>query len=92
MIVVSLLIILATLQYKLWFGDGSVLAWQKSQNTLEKLNKKNEILSKKNRHIALDIKALKSGDQAIEEQARHELGMIKEDEVYYQVVDSLHTH
>lgn len=47
----------------------------------------NDKLVVRNRALEADIKELKSGDQALEEQARHELGMIKQNEVYYQFVD-----
>lgn len=47
----------------------------------------NNQLVLRNKALEADIKELKAGNQALEEQARHELGMIKESEIYYQFVD-----
>lgn len=87
MIVVFLLFILAGLQYKLWFGDESIIQWTQLKKKLTIQQKTNEKLSARNRAMEADIIALKSGDQALEEQARFDLGMIKQDETYYQFVD-----
>lgn len=47
----------------------------------------NNKLAARNRALEADISELKRGDQALEEQARYELGMIKANEIYYQFVD-----
>lgn len=47
----------------------------------------NNKLSARNRAIEADISELKSGDQALEEQARSDLGMVQQGETYYQFVD-----
>lgn len=54
---------------------------------LEAHKSQNDKLAARNKALEADIKELKSGDQALEEQARYELGMIKQNEVYYQFVD-----
>lgn len=83
---VILIIILAIvgLQYKLWFGDGSIPAWMNLQKKLERQEEINEKLLERNKIVEADIAELKSGNQALEEQARYELGMIKKGEEYYQ--------
>lgn len=84
---IFLILVLAALQYKLWVGDGSV--WQ-SANLKKKLvaqNESNLKLAAQNRALEADIEDLKSGDRALEDQARYDLGMIKKGEVYYQFVD-----
>ncbi len=87
----SLLVILVLaflgLQYKLWVGDGSILQWVNLEKKLTVQAKENEQLVARNRALAADILELKSGEQALEEQARYELGMVKEDEVYYQFIE-----
>jgi cell division protein FtsB len=86
-IVLFLIVALLGLQYKLWIGDGSVMQWLHLEHKLGKQQEKNKTLLVRNQTIEADIAELKSGDQSLEEQARFELGMIKEGEVYYQFVD-----
>ena len=87
MIIIFLVVALLGLQYKLWVGDGSVAQWLHLEKKLNDKNDENKQLLARNQAIEADIAELKSGDQALEEQARFELGMIKEGEVYYQFVD-----
>lgn len=75
------------LQYKLWLGEGSLPQWKHLEKQIVLQKTANEALASRNRAIAEDILELKSGDQALEEQARYELGMIKSDEMYYQFVE-----
>jgi cell division protein FtsB len=84
---VILICAFAGLQYKLWFGDGSIHQWLELEHKniiQEELNQK---LTERNQVLANEIKDLKSGKQALEEKARTDLGMIKDDETYYQLVD-----
>lgn len=83
-VLIFLLLALIGLQYKLWLGDGSVLQWFRLENKLAIEEQENKKLAVRNRAIEADILELKSGEQALEEQARYELGMVKEGEVYYQ--------
>ncbi|WP_133137418.1 cell division protein FtsB [Legionella rowbothamii] len=84
---IILIIALVVLQHKLWLGDGNLIQWVALQKKLTDHEQENDKLVVRNRALEADIKELKSGDQALEEQARHELGMIKQNEVYYQFVD-----
>lgn len=86
-IVILLIIVLLGLQYKLWIGDGSMTQWLRLEQKLDAQQQKNKQMLARNQVIDADIAELKSGEQALEEQARFELGMIKEGEVYYQFVD-----
>lgn len=86
-IFIFLLLALLGLQYKLWLGDGSVRQWLHLENKLVVEEQDNKQLAARNRAIEADVLELKSGDQALEEQARYELGMVKEGEVYYQCDD-----
>lgn len=86
-IFIILIIALVVLQHKLWLGDGNVLQWVNLEQKLEDHQQNNNKLAARNRALEADIKELKSGDQALEEQARYELGMVKENEVYFQFVD-----
>ncbi len=86
-IILVLILMLAALQYKLWLGDGSVFQWVGLEQKLADQEQANEKLLTRNRAIEADILELKGGEQALEGQARYELGMVKENEIYYQFVD-----
>ncbi|ADI29469.1 cell division protein FtsB [Methylotenera versatilis] len=85
-------ILIALLQYPLWLGKGSWLrVWDLSRQ-LATQQEKNSALKARNETLDAEVRDLKSGRAAIEERARSELGMIKQDEVFYQVLDnSAHT-
>lgn len=87
MIVVFLVVALLGLQYKLWVGDGSVGQWLLLEKKLATQDEDNTKLIARNHAVEADIAELKSGDQALEEQARFELGMVKEGESYYQFAE-----
>lgn len=86
-IVLFLVIILVSLQYKLWMGEGSVSHWLHLEQKRRSQEHENKKMAAHNQALMADIAELKSSDHALEEQARFELGMIKEGEVYYHVVD-----
>ena len=86
-IMIVLVLALVSLQYKLWVGDGSIRQWLHVEKKRQQKEAENNEKIARSRAIEADIRELKSGDQALEEQARFELGMIKEGEVYYQFVD-----
>jgi len=87
-IIVSCLILaLIGLQYKLWLGDDSIPKWFHLEAKLVDQEQENTKLAARNRAIEADIIELKSGEQALEEQARYELGMVKNGEVYYHFVE-----
>lgn len=80
-------VLIALLQYPLWLGKGSWLrVWNVSQQISSK-KEKNKALKQRNETLSAEVRDLKQGNAAIEERARSELGMIKEDEVFYQVID-----
>lgn len=84
----SLAALLALLQYALWFGDGGLRdLWQLEDQVAEQRSE-NERLRERNAALAAEVKDLKTGLEAVEARARLELGMIKDDEVFYQVIDA----
>lgn len=87
LLLILLLVVFISLQYKLWFGAGSMKDWMslKEKTTLQL--QQNKRLHAKNEALLTEVEALKNGDQTIEEQARQTLGMVRDDEVYFQVVD-----
>lgn len=86
-IIFCLLLILAALQYKLFCGDSGLFQSRQLEMKLASQVAENQGLTARNRAMAAEIEELKKGDQALEEQARFELGMIKDKEVYYQFED-----
>ena len=87
LVFIILIIILVFLQHKLWLGDGNLIQWVSLQKKLVEHEQENNKLIARNKALEADIKELKSGEQALEEKARQELGMVKENEVYYKFVD-----
>lgn len=80
--------LIALLQYPLWLGKGSWLrVWDLNQK-IEVQSQKNNSLKARNETLDAEVRDLKSGRAAIEERARSELGMIKSDEVFYQVMEN----
>jgi cell division protein FtsB len=84
---IVLIIALVVLQHKLWLGDGNIIQWISLQQKLKEHQQENNKLAARNKALEADIEELKSGDQALEEQARYELGMVKNNEAYYQFVE-----
>ena len=80
-------ILIALLQYPLWLGKGSWLrVWNVNQQ-IDEQKDKNAAFKQRNETLNAEVRDLKQGNAAIEERARSELGMIKQDEVFYQVID-----
>lgn len=86
-IITCLFIMLIFLQYKLWLGNGSVLQWIHLEKKLLAQINENYKIEQKNAVITTEINDLKHDAQTIEELARYELGMVKNNETYYQVFD-----
>ena len=80
-------LILALLQLSLWFGDGSLPdAWRLKKSIVEQ-TEQNSKLSARNETLKAEVLDLKEGNDAIEERARSELGMIKKGEKFYQIIE-----
>lgn len=82
-----LFILLLLLQYKLWLGDGGLLQLWHHHQAVEEQQELNDELLERNQSLEAEVVDLKQGEEAIEERARTELGMIKDGETFYQVVD-----
>ena len=77
--------LIVAIQYPLWLGKGGWLRVWDVDRQLEAQMAKNERLESRNGALAADVKDLKQGSDAIEERARYELGMVRSDEVFFQV-------
>jgi cell division protein FtsB len=80
-------ILIASLQYPLWLGKGSWLRVWDINRQISEQKEKNIALKARNDTLDAEVRDLKQGYAAIEERARNELGMIKQDEVFYQVIE-----
>jgi cell division protein FtsB len=80
-----LVALIVAIQYPLWLGKGGWLRVWDVDRQLEAQGAKNERLEVRNSALAAEVKDLKQGSDAIEERARYELGMVKNDEVFFQV-------
>ena len=82
-----LLAMLLLLQYPLWLGKGSWLKVWDLNRQVESQQQINQQTQTRNAVLDAEVRDLKQGTAAIEERARSELGMIKRDEVFFQVLD-----
>src|SRR5262249_54848562 len=80
-------IVLIALQVRLWCSDVGILARRDLQARVDEQARRTQQLRERNRLLAVEVDALKSGSAGIEARARSELGMIKDGETFYLVVD-----
>jgi cell division protein FtsB len=84
-IILAVLIVL--IQYPLWLGRGGwVRAWDIDRQ-LAAQKAQNDRLAARNEALTAEVQDLKQGLEAIEERARFELGMVRQDEVFVQIVE-----
>ncbi len=75
------------IQYPLWLGKGGWLrAWEVDRR-LAAQKEANLALERRNLALGAEVRDLKQGFDAIEERARYELGFVKSDEVFFQIVE-----
>ncbi len=84
---VIFVMMLVTLQYRLWIGAGSVPDIFRMNEAVASQLDENQDLLTRNHALEAEVIDLKTGDAAIEERARSELGMIGQDETFFQIVD-----
>lgn len=82
---VILLVLIALLQYPLWFGKGGWLRVWEYEDQLQAQREVNQGLERRNAGLDAEVRDLKSGYDAIEERARYELGLVKPGEIFVQV-------
>ena len=83
-IVLALLTVIT--QYPLWWGKGGWMRVHELQKKVASQQETNEALLARNNALQAEVQDLKSGTAAIEERARQDLGMVKEDEVFVQIL------
>ena len=83
-----MIVLLILLQYRLWNGTGSLSEVNVLKKEIQKIKSENEILKERNLSLTEEVVDLKERDEAIEEIARSEMGMIKDGETFYQIIDN----
>lgn len=86
-LILSLLLILGWLQYRLWVGEGSLAEVHALKSDIAEQTQEIAALRARNQALAAEVANLKEGNQALEERARMGLGMIKQGEVFLQVIE-----
>ena len=86
-LILILIVALTALQYRLWVGEGSIAHVVRLNKEIDKQRAENARLIERNKLLAAEVDALKNGTAAIEARARNDMGMVKEGETYYFVVD-----
>jgi cell division protein FtsB len=86
-----LLVILLLLQLRLWRGEGSLADIDRLDNEIAAQTAANAVLTQRNDGLLHEVSDLKTGLDSVEEHARSELGLIKQGETYYLIVDKAAT-
>lgn len=86
-LVTILIVILLIFQYRLWFGEGSFAHKSELTRAVAEQKARNERLKERNRILAEEVEGLRSDPDATEERARTDLGMIRNDETFFLVLD-----
>jgi cell division protein FtsB len=87
LIIAFLFFVFIFLQYRLWFVSGGVYEMLGLKKTVNTQKNENDNLKKHNDDLLQQIKRLQNSTDATEAHARNELGMIKKDEKFYEIVN-----
>jgi cell division protein FtsB len=85
-LVLGVLIVL--IQYPLWLGKGGWMRVWEIDRQVSAQKQANGKSQTRNRALDAEVRDLKQGTEAVEERARYELGMVKQDEIFFQVLPS----
>ena len=87
LLLLLLALLLASLQYTLWFGNGGQNEVEALRAQVARQEAENLKLQQRNEALKAEVEDLKSGEAAVEERARSELGMVKPGETFYRVIE-----
>jgi cell division protein FtsB len=79
--------LLLLIQYPLWLGKGGMLRVWEMERQIEVQRESNSKLQMRNAALDAEVRDLKQGLEAVEERARSELGMIRKDEIFFQLIE-----
>jgi len=86
LVAVALAFFILVLQYPLWLGKGGWLRVWELDRQVTAQKEQNAKLQQRNSALDAEVRDLKQGFEALEERARYELGMVRQDEVFFQVL------
>ena len=86
LLILILVLLLALLQYRLWFGEGGFTDIRGLEERVAAQEAENQLLVERNAELQAEVEDLRERLDAVEERARSELGLIREGEEFYQVV------
>ena len=87
LILILFAMLLAGAQYRLWFGEGGLAEVNRLKGQIAEQQAENERLLERNRVMEAEVMELKQGMETVEERARHELGMVREGETLYLLME-----
>ena len=85
-VLLALLVLLLLLQYRLWMAEDGVRQMWQLRATVAEQRAENAELRRRNEALEAEVEDLRQGQDALEERARSDLGMIREGEVFFQIV------
>jgi cell division protein FtsB len=80
-----LTVLIVLMQYPMWFGKGGWYQVWENDRQLNAQRDDNQRLEQRNAGLDAEVRDLKNGNDALEERARYELGLVKDGEVFVQV-------
>ncbi len=87
LLAITLIGLILLIQYPLWLGKGGLLRVWDMERQIEAQRVVNSGLQARNAALDAEVRDLKQGLEAVEERARNELGMIRRDEIFFQVLE-----
>jgi cell division protein FtsB len=87
-VTLALLALLAVIQAELWFGKGGVPRAMDLRAQLQAQQKENVEAQARNDQLAAEVRDLQEGLEMVEEKARFELGMFKQDEIFVRLASN----
>jgi len=85
-LIALLVLLLVLVQFRLWVGEESLAEVWRLRQAIEHQSSENVLFKGRNQRLEAEVRDLKNGLEAVEERARLELGMIRKDEIYFQIV------
>tara|TARA_B110000503_G_scaffold11168_3_gene15203 strand:- start:8935 stop:9234 length:300 start_codon:yes stop_codon:yes gene_type:complete len=87
-LLLTLLLLLGGIQYRLWFADGSFAEQHRLELQVEEATQLNAELQARNAVLEREVLELQTGNKGVEQRAREQLGLVREGETFYQIVET----
>ena len=87
-LLLTLLLLLCVMQYRLWFAEGSFAEQHRLELQVEQQTRINAELQARNAVLEREVLELQTGNKGVEQRAREQLGLVREGETFYQIVDT----